>query len=420
MMTVRSNYKFLQVIFAIIVPLCLPLWIIYLFILDFRMTKMQEKSTPALITNLVQEAVEVSILEGKINKNLLDDKLNKLASLFNINYVAIYDNNNIIFQTDIAYKKSHLTNLKESFIIQNGVLVISKQTFIKKLNRAGEKQTILVEYNIQEYSQKLKHNIKLIFITTIFSLAIIAICAISMKIFNKNKALLMKIKQYKKISVQAEELSLTAAGLAHETKNPLGVIRGLAQQIYLEKSTSIFAKKRAEMVMEEADITVSRLGEFINYAKLKTPEFAVLSAMKYITKTTSLVIDDFNSLGINLILDIDDIQILADSEVLSQIILNLLLNALNASEKGDTVTLKLKDNWNGKGTMTIADTGKGIKVENLDKIFKPYYTETENGHGIGLAIVKRMVEKSNWEISVSSEYKKGTIFTITNIELSKS
>jgi two-component system sensor histidine kinase HydH len=102
-----------------------------------------------------------------------------------------------------------------------------------------------------------------------------------------------------------------------------------------------------------------------------------------------------------------------DSDRFSQCLLNLYLNALQAMEKGGQLSIKDSVTHDNFIVIEIRDTGPGIKVENLNKIFDPYYTTKTKGTGLGLAIVHKIVEAHNGSIKVRSISGQGTSFIIS-------
>lgn len=121
----------------------------------------------------------------------------------------------------------------------------------------------------------------------------------------------------------------------------------------------------------------------------------------------------FEEKGIMLDLACDDnLSINADPDRLSQIIINLLSNALKATEKGGSVGIKAFANQSTT-VIEVSDSGTGIKSEDLPFIFERFYRGAKGGLGIGLTIVKELIEAHGGTISVSSEYGKGTAFTLT-------
>ncbi|MDA8423138.1 MAG: HAMP domain-containing sensor histidine kinase, partial [Nitrospiraceae bacterium] len=105
------------------------------------------------------------------------------------------------------------------------------------------------------------------------------------------------------------------------------------------------------------------------------------------------------------------LMIYADPERLSQVIVNLLSNALKAIDRGGSVTVSAARKGD-EVLIEIQDTGSGIKPEDLPFIFERFFTASEGGLGLGLAIVKELVEAHRGRIEVRSEYGKGSVFTV--------
>ena len=125
---------------------------------------------------------------------------------------------------------------------------------------------------------------------------------------------------------------------------------------------------------------------------------------------------DFDAVGVKLEIECDPLRILADEEMLRQVVVNLLLNSLHASSAGGKVTVRM--NRKGKrAVLMVEDQGSGISPELLPNIFQPYISGNSGGHGLGLAIVKRFVEEHGWTIDVDSQPNRGTVITISGIAL---
>ncbi|OGV67339.1 MAG: hypothetical protein A3K19_01895 [Lentisphaerae bacterium RIFOXYB12_FULL_65_16] len=245
----------------------------------------------------------------------------------------------------------------------------------------------------------------------------ITILVLAVSLMLRNLKLRQELDAVAKRRGQAEELSLAAAGLAHETKNPLGIIRGLAQQIAEDVGNSDRARQKARDIVEETDVTTSRLGDFLSYARLRKPELTDLDAAAQITSVCNLIREDFQGKNIQFSSQVDNLHIMADSEMLSQVILNLLLNSQKATEPGGRVTVSLRQVAKRSAVLIVADTGCGIPPEALPNLFKPYSSKRSGGYGIGMAIVKKIIEQSGWDIAVQSEVGRGTEVTITGIQV---
>jgi two-component system, NtrC family, sensor histidine kinase HydH len=215
-----------------------------------------------------------------------------------------------------------------------------------------------------------------------------------------------------------EELHLVAAGLAHETRNPLGIIRGLAQQI-AEGGAGAQDRERAQNIVEEADIASARLGDFLQYAKPRTPELAAVRVDEVFGRVASLLDSDAKARGATLAHSKSGAVVQADAGMLTQVLMNLLLNGLQAVEAGGRVELRCLAS-HGLVTIEVEDNGRGVAPELLPRIFQPYVSGRSNGHGIGLAIVKRIVDEHGWKIAVRSEPGKGTTVAISGVCLQES
>jgi two-component system sensor histidine kinase BaeS len=120
----------------------------------------------------------------------------------------------------------------------------------------------------------------------------------------------------------------------------------------------------------------------------------------------------FNDKGVNLDLECDDtLTIYADPDKLSQIVINLLSNALRVTDKGGNV--RIKAGIKGRdGFIEVTDTGSGIKKEDIPFIFERFYKAYEGGLGLGLTIARELADAHGGRIEVQSEYGKGSIFTL--------
>lgn len=219
-------------------------------------------------------------------------------------------------------------------------------------------------------------------------------------------------------SAHLEELGLAAAGLAHETKNPLGIIMGMAQQI--EARHDIPAESRAMLghIMDEVDKASSRLGNFMNFARQRKPSLTPVRIDRLCREVTRILGPDFEAAGVDLLAQVTEATIAADEAMLRQVLVNLLLNSLHASPAGSTARLVLTRRAR-RFDLSVEDQGRGIPPELLPDIFKPYVSGSATGHGLGLAIVKRVVEAHWWKISARSEPGKGTVMTITGIRTAR-
>jgi len=133
-----------------------------------------------------------------------------------------------------------------------------------------------------------------------------------------------------------------------------------------------------------------------------------------IESSLSLIQYDKRAKDISIVRDLADgiPEITTDGNQLSQVIVNIILNAVDAMPEGGTLTIRsrVKDH---RIVITFEDTGGGISKENIGRIFDPFFTTKEKGTGLGLAVSYSIIKKLNGSLSVESEVKKGSRFMIT-------
>ncbi len=203
-----------------------------------------------------------------------------------------------------------------------------------------------------------------------------------------------------------------AATVAHETKNPLNSIRIAAS--YLKKNfpgdiLNEFLSIIEEEVMRLNDITSGLLG-FSKPAPLALKSCDVNAIVR---STVGLIRQEATDRNIEVIVLTDENlpPSSCDVSAMKQALLNLLLNAIDASTAGNTISLATERTRVGI-RLSVQDTGAGMTEDQIANIFKPFYTTKTRGSGLGLAIVDRIVKEHRGTIAVESEAGKGTRFTI--------
>ncbi len=220
---------------------------------------------------------------------------------------------------------------------------------------------------------------------------------------------------------RAEELATVgtlAAGMAHEIKNPLVAINTFFELLPQKYDDPQFREEFSASACEEVAKINDLIHRLLNFAQPKTPDFALNHIHKCIDESLKFMKTKFDSYGIEIIKkyspDVPENYI--DKTRFDEILLNLLLNAIDAMEKGGklfiTTSYEKTDN-SRQILLKIQDTGAGISAENLSRIFDPFFTTKDNGTGLGLAIVYRAVVDHGGSIEVESKAGKGTTFVIS-------
>lgn len=206
-----------------------------------------------------------------------------------------------------------------------------------------------------------------------------------------------------------------AAGVAHEIRNPLSSIKGLASFFAGQFDDGSEAKEAANVMGQEVDRLNRAITELLEFARPTELNRQLNDVGTLISRSISLIRQDAagQSININLELDAAICPVWADEDRLAQCLLNLFLNAIQAMEDGGTLTVNSTTLDSGHAEIRVSDTGQGILPENIDKIFDPYYTTKNSGTGLGLAIVYKIIEAHQGQIKVTSTPGQGTTFTVT-------
>ena len=260
--------------------------------------------------------------------------------------------------------------------------------------------------------------VRVLLVTSVAGLLCISALCLAWVLTIRNRIMAAALDSERARRAYLEELSLAAAGLAHETKNPLGIILGLAQRIGKHPGEPKEGRAAAEHIIDEVDRATARLGSFMLYARLREPEVMEVNVCPTLEKVTEVLRPDFDAATVTLELHCSPEVVLADAEMLRQILVNLLLNSLQASDTDSLVTVRFERKGES-ASLSVQDRGCGISKELLPDIFKPYVSGAANGHGLGLAIVKRYADQQGWSIDVDSEPGRGTTVAISGISLAQ-
>ncbi len=192
------------------------------------------------------------------------------------------------------------------------------------------------------------------------------------------------------------------AGLAHEIKNPLNLISLSISEIEREFGEEKVSKiKKAYINLKE------KVEEFLLYLKpfdIEKKEIDVFKIFEEIEEENREILKRQN---IDFKIEGERINIFSDYKKLKKIFSNIIRNSIEAQEEGGIIEVKIKRE-NGNLKIEISDRGIGIPEEDIEKIFSPFYTKKEKGAGLGLFIVKKLLEDLNGKINITSKYGFGT------------
>jgi len=207
-----------------------------------------------------------------------------------------------------------------------------------------------------------------------------------------------------------------ASGVAHEIRNPLNTINMIAQRMDREYSGRLSSddfNTLVEILRSESKRVNGIIEQFLYFARPAKPnvtEFEVASLLNAVGKIAEIQTAEK---GIAFSLEAGEgAAMTADYQQLKQVFINLIRNAVEATESGGKIKIAHRQEG-GKNIFEVSDTGCGISDANLDKIFDIYFTTKSGGTGMGLSIVRQIIIQHGGTITAESKLKHGTKFTIT-------
>ncbi|UCG28164.1 MAG: HAMP domain-containing histidine kinase, partial [Bacteroidales bacterium] len=168
-------------------------------------------------------------------------------------------------------------------------------------------------------------------------------------------------------------------------------------------------------IEERSKGLINFVGTYKNLTKLPRPNYTEVYVMRLLNHLKTLMKPELEKKNIkmNILASGLDIKIDADHEMIERVILNLILNAIDAIKdvKDPKIEIEAKI-VNHQTVIQVSDNGKGIDRENIDKVFIPFFTTKKQGSGIGLSLARQIMRMHKGSISVKSDPGKGTVFTL--------
>ncbi len=199
-------------------------------------------------------------------------------------------------------------------------------------------------------------------------------------------------------------LGQMVAGVSHEIRNPLGIIRSTAELLGGMPDSNDAKKKLSDVIMEESSRLNNIVSEFLDFARPQEPNFQDCYLEEIIKKNLFFLRPEFDKEKIIVQdnLNSRSFKLEADPQLLYRSFLNIFLNAIQSMKNGGTLIVNIEEDKDHY-IVDISDTGSGISKENLNKIFDPFFSTKDKGSGLGLSIVRNIIEAHKGSMWIESK-----------------
>ena len=241
----------------------------------------------------------------------------------------------------------------------------------------------------------------------------------SYRTLQQQSELIIRIEEQLRSAERLSVLGELAAVLAHEIRNPLGSIRGTAEILKDDYQPGDKKFEFLEILLKESDRLNRVVEDFLRLSRPQPLSMKPCNIGEELRSVVMLVMAEARDKGISLELKADKaLEIMGDRDKLHQAFLNIILNGIQSTASGDTLTIEAQWVMDLKQEHTeiqivFWDTGSGIPENLQPKIFAPFFTTKRDGTGLGLAITKKIIEAHQGRIEVAANSPRGAVFIVS-------
>jgi two-component system, NtrC family, sensor histidine kinase HydH len=223
----------------------------------------------------------------------------------------------------------------------------------------------------------------------------------------------LKLKEQLSRAKHLSSLGEMVAGVSHEIRNPLGIISSSAELLKKKMPTDDPSNRMPDIIIEESSRLNNIITDFLNFAKPKEPNLFPCRIDEIIAKNIQFLSSQIEGGGYFIQTRYDPRlpKIRADADMLYQAFLNILINAMQAMPEGGNIDINVKSMDNNIW-IAFEDAGCGVSQEVVEKIWDPFFTTKDKGTGLGLVIVKNIIEAHSGQIRLDNRSEGGTRVSI--------
>lgn len=391
--------NFIFILSLVLSIVALVLLIIYVW--NQKLKKAVHKQTQALrILNRNLENQRQEIADSNVFKDLILNTIDTGIVTFGLDFTI--KSCNARAMAILGLKDASLTEIQNSSILKKFLRTYTVQDALR------EEAADTIEIEVDENSQRKMIYYRMLRMYDSHKELTGYILALNDE--TEKKKLQQKLITQEKLHA----LGQLVAGVAHEIRNPLTSIKTFIDMLPKKYDRPEFRN----LIIKHLPAEVNRLNmivsDLIEYARPRPPNKQRYTANELASLLVFLQVTTEKK-GIFFEKWIDEnLVFFIDPQQIRQVLFNLVLNAIDAVEESSVkkIAIKMEKGDENFGSIAISDTGKGIKKEELNRIFEPFYTTKEKGGGLGLTLSYNLIKENNGEIHVDSQPSRGTVFTI--------
>jgi signal transduction histidine kinase len=379
-------------------------------------------------------------LRNKEQYEHLDKVVRNTLHSFKVEMVNIYDGNHIIsysFNRDLIGKKNlggtgyqkAINGQKASRQVQRGnfweiLLGVPKESRLitfaplraeRPLSRMSGPVLGVVEI-VQDLSEAYQTIFRFqIFVVATSALVMLTLLLVLIFFVKRGEEIIerralerLRLKDQLSRAEHLSSLGEMVAAVSHEIRNPLGIIRS-SSELLKKKVSAVDPKNEIpDIIIEESSRLNNIITDFLNYARPRNPNLAPCRVEEVLDKNLTYLASQLEQQGYEINKSFNDNlpEIMADATMLYQAFLNILINSIQSMKPGGKIHIDLNSNHEAV-IVSFEDEGVGIPVDLMEKIWDPFFTTKETGSGLGLGIVKKIIELHGGDIEIRNRSEGG-------------